>query len=289
MKLKKQLCMFTFLLAFLFLFSACADTAKIEAAKKKSEATLVYLQQAQKDMASVHTVLNDTELDLGNMDKEESEESQDVQPQKLQSLIGKIEGYKTDLQNRIADVKKKDTLKDTELANFSQSELHCMQLLTEVLDEYGQICNYLILLSDMEAKVGAFQMDANDLGASYQGITEVIDNVLGQLNATEPPSFLQSFHADMIVLFTELKSGAEYLLSAIAMNDPLRTNAGMYRFNILFRDIGQATNSLNTDVERRINKIKEDADALEKMDTGLTEWLEANIERFEKLEGGEVK
>ncbi len=292
MKLRKEICALTFLIALLFLFCACTDTAKIEAAQKKTAAVLAYLKDAREDMKSVHTVLYDKDLNLSDIDASGSGSGDDggneeLEPDIMQKLIEKIAAFKKDIRKRIANVKEKDT-DVAALSSFSESELRCMQLLDDVLTEYEQICNYLELLLVVGEEANTLKLSGDDLAATYQGVSDTIDSILSKLNGTPPPSFLQAYHEDTVGLFAELKDASGYLILATANTDPLKINAGGYRFNIIFRNIDEATASMNKDIERRLGKIKQDADALMKMDKGLTGWLDDNIERLNDMEGGKA-
>lgn len=288
MKLRKGLCAFAFLIALMFLFGACTDTAKIEAAQKKNTAVLTYLKDAREDMQTVHTVLYDKDLNLSDISVDGNDnDNEELQPDVMQKLIKKIASFKKDIDKRIAVAKEKATDIET-LGQFTKSELHCMQLLNDVLSEYEQICYYVELLLKVGDEANTLVLSGDDLSATYQGVSDTIDSIINQLNGTPPPSFLQAFHEDTISLFKELKDASGYILSATANADPLRMNAGVYRFDIIFRKIGETTTNMNKDIERRIGKIKQDAEALMKMDTGLTKWLDDNIQRLEDMEGSEA-
>jgi hypothetical protein len=288
MKVWKKTYAFAFMVALLFIFTACTDAASFDMVNKENSAALDYLKQAQEDMESVHAVLKDPDLDLDDMDDEDAD-AEDATLDQMQSNLQKVTEYREGLEASIANASQMEVPELQELQDFAGSEIHCMQLMNDVLGEYAQAGNYVLMMLDISDKGNQVQFNNNDLASSFQGVSDYVAGILEQLDATEPPSFLQSFHSNLIGLFTELNDSAGYLLSAVAIGDPLKTNAGLYRFNILSRNVESAITNVNADIERRTGKLKEDIKSVKAMDEGLTKWLYENIERLEDMEGGEAK
>ena len=171
---------------------------------------------------------------------------------------------------KITAAESRDTIKEPELIQFSKSELHELKLLDEVLAEYEQIGGYMETIFELSSQLTtATAGDASDLEKFYTTFSDAIQVALDALNAAKPPSFLQSFHEDMIKAITDLHSATEYLVASISINDPLRLDAGMYRFSVIMRDVSAMMKSTADDIDRRKAKIMQEFDTMKKTQEGL--------------------
>lgn len=292
MKLKKMGKLFAFLFVLLFIFSSCAPVKPTAAEIKRQKNVLGILEEAKGDMESVRTILNDTDLDMAGEKKEEEAtgESAEVQMQEMEKLLNKVQGYEADLEKRAAAIKQRDVQGEAILESFGKSELHCVELLNDLLKEYDGIIEYLKLVFKVSETLGSLQaIDMNNLDPWYKSFSDMVKATLDELNATTPPSFLQSFHADLIKGIQDTKSSIDYLLVAAQIGDPVRLDAAMYRITVFMRDFGSAMTSVQEDVKRREEKIKQDAMALKKYNDGFSDWIDKNLERMDQEEGSETK
>jgi len=279
-----RLLLFTLFLCSLFILSGCQQNAAVMAQR---DAYISYLEEAEDDFATVHAMVNDKDLELGD-DKEAEETSTEVQLQEFQNVLTKVKDYKSKIDERIGLIGKRDTQKNAELEAFAKSELRCLQLSSEVLEEFGQICNYALAISDVGVQLDSINSldftDMQNLEATYKAFSETIKNAKEGLEKSDTPSFFKSANDDMIEVLQELQDSTVYNLNAVIINDPVRQDAGAYRFNqLLVRKMSKVLADYDADVERRIAKLKEDVNQIKKLDSGLTDWIQKNLKALGAL------
>ena len=259
MNFKNKGTLLAFLLALLFVLSSCAPAVPTAAEIKKQKNVLNILTEAKGDMESVRTILSDTDLDMADEQKDEetSDESAEAQAKEFERLLAKVQDYEADLQKRISAIKVRDAQEDPALESFNKSELHSIELLNEVLNEYDGIIKYVLLVFKVSNALGSLStIDMSNLEAGYKAFSQTVKSSLDELSAATPPSFLQSFHASLIKGIQEAKSSTDYILIAAQINDPVRTDAGMYRMTVFMRDFGSAMTKVQEDIKRREEKNK---------------------------------
>ncbi|NLA87676.1 MAG: hypothetical protein GX847_10450, partial [Clostridiales bacterium] len=97
------------------------------------------------------------------------------------------------------------------------------------------------------------------------------------LEGASVPSYFESFNQDLIDVLRQLDNAVYYLLTAIAIDDPVRYDSGEYFLEILVRRTDEISLNGVTDMEERLGKLREDILAVQNTCAGLTGWLDTNI------------
>lgn len=271
---------------FLFLLSGCQQNA---AAMAQRDAYVSYLEDAKDDFAAVDAMLGDKDLDLNDTSGEELES--DAFIEQTQELLSKIEGYKADIDESIRETGKRDTMESEQLIEFAKSERRCLELSSQMLDEYGQICNYMITLTNLGGDIESIGYldfsDMENLEATYTSFHNIVNTIVETLKQSNPPSFFASVNDEFIAIFGELEGSITYVLNAELIDDPLRMDAGAYRIQLLMtRKVAKVITDSQQDVGRRIEKLGQDLDTIKALDEGLKEWIDDNLEVMGALGGG---
>lgn len=267
----------------LFLFSGCQQNT---AALAQRDAYVSYLEDARNDFTAVDAMLGDKDLDLNDTSGDELEGDSLIQ--ETQELMTKIADYKEQIDESIGKTSERDTLESEELKEFAMSERRCLELSSEMLGEYGQICNYMITLTNLGGEIDSISYldfsDMQNLEAAYTSFQGIVDSVVTALKESNPPSFFKSVNDEFIAIFEELESSITYVLNAVLINDPLRMDAGIYRIQLLMmRKITKVSADSQQDISRRLEKLKHDLDTIKELDEGLKEWIDENLEMMGAL------
>lgn len=274
------------ILCFLFLLPGCQQNA---AAMAQRDAYVSYLEDARDDFTAVDAMLGDKDLDINDTSGEELEG--DALIAETQELLAKIDGYKAEIDESIRQTGNRDTMGNEELEEFAKSELRCLELSSQMLDEYGQICNYMITLTNLGGDIESIGYldfsDMENLEATYTSFHNIVNTIVETLKQSNPPSFFASVNDEFIAIFGELEGSITYVLNAELIDDPLRMDAGAYRIQLLMtRKVAKVITDSQQDVGRRIEKLGQDLDTIKALDEGLKEWIDDNLEVMGALGGG---
>jgi ABC-type antimicrobial peptide transport system permease subunit len=282
----QRIFLFTLLICLAFTLPGCRQNTEAIA---RRDAYVSFLEEAKGDFADVHAMVNDKDLELED-DTTASEDTMTADQYK--ALLKKTTDYKTKIDNKVSAIEKRSVAKDPQLSAFTDSELYCLKLASDVLTEYEQIIQYVISVTDIGEQMGAIGAldfsDMQNIEATYKTFSEAIKSIVDGLKNSNPPSFLKYVNDEMVGIYQEMDDATVYVLNAAIINDPLKLDAGTYRFGLLQnRRLPKMLSEFQASIKNRQAKLKEDITRIKTLDSGLTDWIEANLKALGASKGEE--
>lgn len=264
--------------------SGCAAAAAADkSSAKESEQPIVsdrqavidYLKAAKSDLELIDEIMADK--DLGLLEEETSSE-EDLTPELVEKYEGILTGYTDRIGAVLDDIDSRTTPALPDIESFRTAEKNVFQTLDSILQEYRQTLNYAnTMLMVYEEFAGLENIQETDLQAIYDAYSTGIGNAIAALEAEDVPSFFESFNQDFIDVLKQLDEAVYYMLSALAMDDPVRLDAGGYLMGILQRRADELSQKGMQDLTDRVTKLSADSKDVVTTCEGLRNWLETNI------------
>jgi hypothetical protein len=244
---------------------------------------LDYLNAARSELTLIDEITADKDIGLLEEETESDEELTAEQVEKYEKILS---GYTDRIQTVLSDIDKRTTPDLPDIVNFQASEKAAFQTLDSILQEYSQTLSYAgTLLMVKESFDSLSIQETDDLQAIYDAFSAGIGDAIAALEA-DVPSFLESFNQDFIDVLKELDDAVYYMLSAVAVDDPVRTDAAGYLMGILQYRADEISQKGMQDLADRVSKLSTDAQAVVTTSSGLKSWLDTNISSLDGQKEG---
>jgi hypothetical protein len=242
-----------------------------------SQVMLAYLNAAEEDLALVDKLLTDRDLGL----LEESSDDADMTKEDMETYLGMLEGFATQLDSQMDMIKLRSVPDNPEVAFFVTAEKYDLETSAEIVDEYVQILQYTESMMDVAEGLNQLaNADTTDLEVTYELFNNVIGQAVSQLQALDVPSFLKNMNENFIAALSDMNETVTYALQAAYINDPVREAAASYRLGIVSRKLDAVVNELEQDFNDREEKLKSDLTAIQNENDGLADWVQKNIAKL---------
>lgn len=258
--------------------AAAFRPAAVGLANAKTDA-LDYLNVSLGDFTVVDKILADQELSLQDPNDSGGQELTADTADHYITLIG---GYDAQLKSALSAIETRYAPADADLAEFKAADKAELELMSEVLEEYQQLVRYAQALFLVEKDVQDLQNipTSGDLQASYDSFSASIKKAMDSLAKADVPSFLKNFNDNLTGALKEMDDAVFYSLSAVALKDPVRTNAAAYRMGILQRKFEKLLTGVAAGLQSRQGNLADDAKKIRASNDGLRQWAQANIARL---------
>lgn len=236
---------------------------------------LDYLKASKSELELIDKILADKDL---GMLEEESDTEEEFTAEFLEKYQNILTGYSDQIQAVLSGIDRRTVPNMPDLVSFQAAEKHALQTLESILLEYGQTLSYAGTILQVSQSISDLEnIQESELQAIYDAYSAGIGEAITALEAASVPSFLESFNENFINAFKQLDDTVFYSLSAVAIDDPLRADAGEYLMGIMVRNLDKISLGWEQDLTDRQDALREDALAVQKTNQGLMAWLDTNI------------
>lgn len=283
---KRHIIVCLLVLAIVLSSAGCAAgsaASRLESAKAAempvagNQEILDFLKASKDELELIDKIL--TDKDLGMLEEEDDSE-EELTAEFIKKYERILTGYVDQIQEVLSGIDRRTVPDLPDLVNFQAAEKHAFQTLESILLEYSQTLSYAgVILHVIESlnDLENIQEQESDLQVIYDAYSACIGDAVSALEAASVPSFLESFNVNFIDVFKQLDNAVYYSLSAAAIDDPVRADAGEYLMGILVRNLDRISLDWEQDLADRQDALREDALAVQKIYQGLTAWLDTNI------------
>lgn len=277
------------LLLILTAFAGCArvpNTAVAAApaqlavpASEKAE-FLKYLKDARADLKVIDAVMTDEEL--GMTEDASDGEDGEMTEEALKRYYELLDNYSFDIKDAIDAINARKTPDNADIAAFKAAELAEFRLTGDLLDEYLQVLGYYELMMDVYGYIDeASKVQTDDYEAMYKAYNSAIQKAIETLSGGNIPTCLKSMNDTMISALNDMNASVLYVINSYALEDPLRQDAALYRWDILLRKFDTISKGLEKDIGDRQAKLIADAKNVQSTNDGLAQWLDGNIDKLD--------
>ncbi len=168
------------------------------------------------------------------------------------------------------------------MTQYAKAEKSCASKADDVIAELQGIMGYALTL------VQAMKPMANLSNSDYGQVSQVFSSVNEQMKAITPPTFLTYLHAGLNDAIADCKEDLDYMMASAQINDPLRLNSGMYRLNVIMRQINTLTDESSKGFDRRKGKIEGDVAQTKAFLEAMQTWVETNAAALQKNTRGDM-
>jgi hypothetical protein len=246
---------------------------------------LDYLKTARGELTLIDEITADKDIGLLEEETDSEEELTAEQVEKYEKILS---GYTDRIQTVLKDIDSRTAPDQPDIVNFQTSEKAAFQTLDSILQEYSQTLSYAgTLLMVKESFASLSIQETDDLQAIYDAFSASIGDAIAALEAEDVPSFVESYNQDFIDILKELDDAVYDMLSAQAVDDPVRTDAAGYLVEILQRRADEIGQKGMQDMADRVRKLSTDAQAVVTTCSGLKSWVDTNIGNFDGQREGE--
>lgn len=254
--------------------------ARLAAPASEKAEMLKYLKDARADLKSIETVMADE--DLGLTEDASQSEGEEMTEEDIKRYYELLDNYSYDIKDAIAAINARKTPDNADIAAFKAAELAEFQLTGELLDEYLQVLGYYELMTDVYGYIDeASKVQTDDFQAMYTAYNSAITKAIETLSGGDIPTCLKSVNDTMISALNDMNAAVLYVINSYALEDPLRQDAALYRWDILLRKFGTVSAGLEKDIEDRQAKLTADAKSVQNNNEGLAQWLDGNIDKLD--------
>jgi hypothetical protein len=251
------------------------ETKAAEMPVAGNQEILNFLKASKDELELIDKIL--TDKDLGILEDETGSE-EELNAEFIEKYERILTGYVDQIHEVLSDVGRRTVPDLPDLISFQTAEKHAFQTLESILLEYSQTLSYAgVILQVIESLNDLDNIQEYDLQAIYNAYSACIGDAITALEAASIPSFLESFNANFIDAFRQMDDAVFYSLRAVAIDDPVRADAGEYLMDIMARNLDKISLDWERDMADRQDALMEDALAVQKTYQGLTAWLDTNI------------
>ncbi len=260
--------------------AAAAAPAWLAAPASEKAEILQYLKAARSDLQLIDAVMSDEEL---GMTEDASEgEGGEMTEEDIRRYYELLDNYSYDIKDAIDAINARKTPNNADIAAFKAAELAVFRLTGELLDEYLQVLGYYELMMDVYGYIDeASKVQTDDFEAMYKAYNSAISKAIETLSTGQIPTCLKSMNDTMISALNDMNASVLYVINSYALEDPLRQDAALYRWEILLRKFDTISKGLEKDIEDRQAKLIADAKNVQSTNEGLAQWLDGNIDKLD--------
>lgn len=241
---------------------------------------LKYLKDARADLKIIDAVM--TDKDLGMTEDASESEGGEMTEEDIKRYYELLDNYSFDIKDAIDAINARKTPENADIAAFKAAELAEFKLTGELLGEYLQVLGYYELMMDVYGYIDeASKVQTDDFQAMYTAYNSAITKAIATLSGGDIPSCLKSVNDTMISALNDMNASVLYVINSYALEDPLRQDAALYRWEILLRKFGTISTGLEKDIKERQAKLIADAKSVQSTNDGLAQWLDGNIDKLD--------
>lgn len=247
--------------------------------KSDRQAISDYLKAARIELELIDEIIADKELGILEEEVDSEEELTVEQVAQYEKILS---GYTGRIQTVLSAIDKRTAPDLSDILSFQTAEKAAFRTLDSILQEYGQALSYTgTLLTVFEDFENMENIQAADLQAVYDAYSAGIGTAIATLEAENVPSFFESFNQDFVDVLGQMDDAVFYMLSALAVDDPVRADAAGYLMEILGRRADEIGQRGVQDLTDREEMLKKDALAVQETSQGLKRWLDTNIDKLD--------
>ncbi len=200
---------------------------------------------------------------------------EDSEEEDMEYYINESENILNKLKDIGASLASQDVPDMPEFKSLNSTEAEIVEIMTSVFEDYKAFAEYSdAIVTYSEDYVDQSNTDYEYYYDMFEDIVYIYDALVDDLEGLTPPSFVEDFHNTFIEVLNETISSSEYCMDAIDYEDNVLFYAGLYSFQINFRDIGTLLIDFDADTETKSDRLEEDLESVKAASDGIYEWLQ---------------